>query len=448
MGIDLIKIYRLERLDDEEKLKRRILLRIIILTVGFGFAWSVFYMFLGYTVPALVPFLYGLFSIGNLLQYYFFKGYPSFRLTQLILILLLPFCMQISFGAFPSSSAVILASVLCPMGALMFHNQRTARMFFACFTVLVVIAGIYAAFGPQLVQGMNEAISISFFVLNIIVICSIIYVLLEYFVDKKDHMQNLLIQKNKDITDSITYAKRIQQAILPPEKIVKELLPDSFILYKPKDIVSGDFYWVAEVGNMVMFAAVDCTGHGVPGAFMSIVGQNILNQAVNEHRLSKPDQILNLLNEEVTRNLGKDERNQIKDGMDLALCVMSKTSRTLEFAGAFNPLWILRDDDIIEIRGNKFPIGYRMDGEQKIFTRHEVKLEKGDQLYVFTDGYADQFGGPKQKKFKYKNIKKVLIENRHESMERQKQILDITLKDWKGDLEQIDDILIMGVKVS
>jgi serine phosphatase RsbU (regulator of sigma subunit) len=448
MAIDLIKIYGLESLNDEEKLKRRILLRIILLTVGFGFAWSIFYYFLGYTLPALVPFLYGLFSIGNLIQYYLFGGYSPFRLTQLILILLLPFFMQISFGAFPSASAVVLASVLCPMGALMFHNARSARIFFGFFVLLVIIAGFYAAFGPLLVQGMNESISIAFFVLNIVVICTIIYVLLEYFVDKKDHMQNLLLQKNKDITDSITYAKRIQQAILPPEKMVKELLPDSFIFYKPKDIVSGDFYWVAELGNMVMFAAVDCTGHGVPGAFMSIVGQNFLNQAVNEHRLSRPDQILNFLNEEISRNLGKDEKHQIKDGMDLALCVMSKTSRTLEFAGAFNPLWILRGDEIIEVKGNKFPIGSHLGGELKSFTKQEVKLEKGDQLYVFTDGYADQFGGPKQKKFKYKNIKKLLIDNRTASMERQKQILENTLADWKGNLEQIDDILIMGVRIS
>jgi serine phosphatase RsbU (regulator of sigma subunit) len=448
MNFDLIKIFDLEALAEEEKLKRRILLRIILLTVAFGFIWSVFYVFLGYYSPAAVPFVYGVISIINLIQYYFGTRYETFRLTQLILILLLPFCMQISFGAFPSSSAVVLASLLCPMGALMFHNVRSARIFFGFFVVMVILAGLYAAFGPLMVQGMPEEISIVFFVLNIVVICTIIYVLLEYFVAKKDHIQDLLVQKNKDITDSITYAKRIQQAILPPEKMVQELLPDSFILYKPKDIVSGDFYWVAELGNMVMFAAVDCTGHGVPGAFMSIVGQNILSQAVNEHRLSKPDQILNFLNEEVSRNLGKDEKHQIKDGMDLALCVMSKTSRTLEFAGAFNPLWILRGDEIIEIKGNKFPIGSFMDGELKNFTRHEVKLEKGDQLYVFTDGYADQFGGPKQKKFKYKNIKKLLLDHRHESMERQKQILDNTLRDWKGDLEQIDDILVMGVRVS
>jgi serine phosphatase RsbU (regulator of sigma subunit) len=279
------------------------------------------------------------------------------------------------------------------------------------------------------------------------VICTIIFVLTEYFVAKKNNIQSILVQKNKDITDSITYAKRIQQAILPPDRLVKKLLPESFILYKPKDIVSGDFYWVTEWGNKVMFAAVDCTGHGVPGAFMSIVGQNILSQSVNEYGLSRPNLILNALNKGVSRTLGKDSDNVLRDGMDLALCAIDLKEMKMEFSGAMNPAWVLRDTEIIELKGNKFPIGSYVDGADQHFENTEFQLKKGDRIYVFTDGYADQFGGPKGKKFKYKNIKTLLLDTRHESMDRQLEILDRTIESWRGNLEQIDDILVMGVKI-
>ena len=257
----------------------------------------------------------------------------------------------------------------------------------------------------------------------------------------------LIEGKQKEILDSITYAKRIQQAILPADKTVQQLLPESFILYQPKDIVSGDFYWTAQWGDHTMFAAVDCTGHGVPGAFMSIVGQNILNQAVNEHGLTKPGLVLNALNKNVSRTLGQNGADQIKDGMDIALCSYDEKKMLLQFAGAFNPLWILRGEEIIEIKGSKFPIGSFLDNTVQNYDNHEIKMLKGDIIYIFTDGYADQFGGPKGKKFKYKNLKKVLLENKHESMKRQKEILAETMETWKGELEQIDDILIIGVKI-
>jgi serine phosphatase RsbU (regulator of sigma subunit) len=443
----LVKLFRLTDLDEEERLKRVILLRILLLTAFFGTVWGVFYLFLGLTIPGLVPIIYALLSMINLSQFFFNNRYHVFRFIQLILILLLPFCMQLALGSFMNASAVILASILCPLGALMFHTVRVAKILFYLFISLVIIAGGLEILSPLDAIHLNTSVSVIFFVSNIVVICSIIFVLLEFFVAKKNHIQNLLVQKNKDITDSITYAKRIQQAILPTDKFVKDLLPESFVLYKPKDIVSGDFYWVAQWGNHLLFAAVDCTGHGVPGAFMSIVGQNLLNQAVNEHGLTKPNLVLNALNKGVSRTLGKNEDSQIKDGMDIALCALDKKRMILEFAGAYNPLWLLRNNEIIEIKGNKFPIGSFIDNSIQNFTNNEIQLQSGDILYIFTDGYADQFGGEKGKKFKYKNIKKILLENRNETMDRQKEILDKTLEKWKGDLEQLDDILFMGVKI-
>ncbi len=447
MKLNLIKTFDLGLLDDDEKLKRMILLRILLLTVFFGLLWGVIYILLGHFIPAMVPIFYGLLSLINLTQYFFYKKYIVFRFTQLILILLLPFCMQIALGSFLNASSVILASLLCPLGALMFHSVKVARILFYFFIFLVIVTGVYEILNPYTTIHLNHTISIIFFVLNIIVICSIVYVLLEYFVAKKNKMKNILMQKNKDITSSITYAKRIQQAILPSDKLVKQLFPESFILYEPKDIVSGDFYWVAQWGDAVMFAAVDCTGHGVPGAFMSIVGQNLLNQAVNEHGLSKPGLVLNALNKGVSRTLNHYQESDIKDGMDIALCSLDRNKMLLEFAGANNPVWIFRGNELIEIKGDKFPIGSFLDKTFQNFKNTEMEVYEGDIIYIFTDGYADQFGGDKGKKFKYKNLKKIVLENKNKTMLEQKEIISKELKEWKGNIEQVDDILIIGIKI-
>jgi ligand-binding sensor domain-containing protein/serine phosphatase RsbU (regulator of sigma subunit) len=253
---------------------------------------------------------------------------------------------------------------------------------------------------------------------------------------------------NKDITASIRYAKRIQDAILPPDDFVRKHLPNTFVLFKPKDIVSGDFYWLEDKNDSVIFAAVDCTGHGVPGAFMSIVGHNLLDRVVAEQNITQPARILDELNRSITDTLRqKDlEDNTLRDGMDIALCTFHRDSSTLEFAGAYNPLWLVRNNEIIEIKANNFPIGNSKSGDTKRFTNHEIKLSKGDTLYIFSDGYADQFGGPKGKKFKSSALKQLLVNAQHLSMEQQKELLDRTIEDWRGNHEQVDDILVIGTR--
>jgi serine phosphatase RsbU (regulator of sigma subunit)/Tfp pilus assembly protein PilF len=254
--------------------------------------------------------------------------------------------------------------------------------------------------------------------------------------------------KNKEITDSIRYAKHLQMAILPPAAQVKRLLPDSFILYKPKDIVSGDFYWVEEWGSQVLVAAADCTGHGVPGAFMSIVGNNLLQQAVFNYGLSKPFLILNNVNKNISGMLHQsEETSAVKDGMDIALLSIDRSKGLVEFAGAFNPLWLVRNKTLREIKADKHPVGVFLGEEMKQFTHQEFAIEKGDVLYLFTDGYADQFGGDKGKKFKYKQLQQLLLEISDKPMDEQRSLLDQTIEHWKGNLEQIDDILIIGIRL-
>ena len=255
-------------------------------------------------------------------------------------------------------------------------------------------------------------------------------------------------RKNHEILDSMQYAKRLQTAILPPHSLLDNNLPNSFIFYLPKDIVSGDFYWLYPINDQkVMFAAVDCTGHGVPGAFMSIVGYNLLNRMVGEFGLLKSDEILTTLNKYVAESLHQEEYKDIKDGMDISFCVLDKENLELEYSGANNPLYIIRNNELIETKANKMAIGSYYFRDEKLFNNHKIKLRKGDVIYLFTDGYADQFGGPKGKKFMYGKFKKLLIEIHQKEVSEQKEILITEFNKWKGNLEQVDDICVIGVKI-
>jgi serine phosphatase RsbU (regulator of sigma subunit)/Tfp pilus assembly protein PilF len=257
----------------------------------------------------------------------------------------------------------------------------------------------------------------------------------------------ITLQK-KAITDSINYAKRIQDSILPSEAHVNRILPDNFVLYLPKDVVSGDFYWVEEKNNKAVFAAVDCTGHGVPGALMSVVGFNLLSQAVNEMGLTKPSEILQHLDHGVKKLLRQAEgEHAVKDGMDLSLCALDLQTRLLHYSGVFNPAYIIQDGKLVQLKADKFSIGDSEEGASHKYTNHEMQLKKGDMIYLFSDGYADQFGGVSGKKFMYKNFRKLLLEIHSLPVNQQKQKLSETLKNWIGTLEQVDDVLVIGVRV-
>ena len=257
-----------------------------------------------------------------------------------------------------------------------------------------------------------------------------------------------LAEKNKDITDSIRYAKRIQEAILPPENVIKTYFQNSFVFSKPKDIVSGDFYWLDKRGDEIMFAAVDCTGHGVPGAFMSIVGANILTQALNESKVIIPAKFLDKLNKGVSETLNQtSEDTRLRDGMDVALCTVNFKTMELQYAGAYNPLFIVRGKELIEIKADNIAIGSYTEGQIQNYTNHTVPLQKGDTIYIFSDGYADQFGGPDGKKFKLAQFKTMLMNLSSMSMEQQQIALDRSIEEWRGVLQQVDDMLVIGVRV-
>lgn len=261
-----------------------------------------------------------------------------------------------------------------------------------------------------------------------------------------EHQKELVEEKNKEIMDSINYAKRLQEAILPPSRLVKEWLPQSFILYKPKDIVAGDFYWMESVEGWIYFAAADCTGHGVPGAMVSVVCSNALSKALIEEKKTTPAEILDRTRELVIDRFGRSEE-EIKDGMDVALCALNWQTGELQYAGANNPLWIIRKgaEEVEETKADKQPIGKY--GEEKPFTNHSIKLEKGDSLYIFSDGYPDQFGGEKGKKYKSGKLKRFLLSIQDKDMRTQRQLMTEEFENWRGEIEQIDDVCVIGVKV-
>jgi serine phosphatase RsbU (regulator of sigma subunit) len=273
----------------------------------------------------------------------------------------------------------------------------------------------------------------------------------------------ILEQKNREVLDSINYAKQIQDAILPPRKYYQDLLKEIFVFYRPKDIVAGDFYWLDKIEDNVFFAVADCTGHGVPGAMVSVICHSALNRSVKEFDLHTPAQILEKTSELVMETFVKSDR-EVKDGMDVALCVIDLKTNLLTFAGANNPVWIIKSKDsvyladfpvknqivsdmrtLVELRGNKQPIGHFE--KRGSFTNQQIQLEAGDTIYLSTDGYIDQFGGDKGKKFKSKFFKEKILQIQNNTLGEQNQMIVSVFDTWKGDLEQVDDVCVMGIRV-
>lgn len=257
-----------------------------------------------------------------------------------------------------------------------------------------------------------------------------------------------LEQKNHNIKESLDYAKKIQTSILPPIGGLKNKFSDSFVFFKPKDIVSGDFYWYYEHGSKIYVSVSDCTGHGVPGAFMSIIGNNLIEKAIVEKKIERPADVLKFMSDGINQQLGMTSgASDVKDGMDMALVCIDKNANKLSFAGARNPLYFLRNGELEEIKATKMSVGYNSQNAEADFDHLEIDLIKGDRLYMFSDGYADQKGGPKGKKFYYKPFREILQGTGSETMQFQRDLLETTIVEWMDGAEQLDDILVLGIEI-
>ena len=258
--------------------------------------------------------------------------------------------------------------------------------------------------------------------------------------------KNELETSHKKIIHSVNYAKRIQSAMLPTNDLFNEHFEEHFIFYRPKDIVSGDFYWAKRLDDILYFAVADCTGHGVPGAFVSVLGISLLNEIVAKNRNFNTAQILDALRTSIKISLKQEDiKSDSKEGMDIALCAINIETLEMQYAGAYNPLFIIRNDEFIEIKADKQPIAIHR--KESSFTNHVVNLKKNDLIYLFSDGFIDQFGGDSKEKFKTKRFKKLIIENSNKPLSDQYQIIGQTFDNWKTDSKQIDDVAILAVKI-
>lgn len=406
-------------------------------------------------IPGLILMLFLVVITFTLLYY---KKYRTAKNFAVILISLCIAFFVLTTGEAFSEALFIPLSV---MPLIIFSNKKVSVFYLFYLIILtVILKTIQPHITPLLILEGDQLLF--FRIMNIINGIVVTYFITYYFKGANEsyegqllNMNELISEKNKEITDSINYAKHIQNAILPSQYFLKENFEHSFILYKPKDIVAGDFYWMhvhdqrsTDPSKLIYFAAADCTGHGVPGAMLSVICSNALNRSVNEFGISDPGKILDKTSELVVETFGHGEKNEaldIKDGMDISLCCINNETNQLFWSGANNPLWIIRNNSIIEYKADKQPIG-SID-KPKPFTTHTINLQKDDTVFIFTDGYADQFGGTKGKKFKYSQFKELLLKINDRSADEQLSLIDAQLESWKGDLEQVDDILIIGIKI-
>ena len=303
-------------------------------------------------------------------------------------------------------------------------KQRMILTFISCFFVLASVFGVMMYRRFKITQNQKLIIEQK-----------------EIETQKQKH---LVEEKQKEILDSITYSKRLQQAIFPPQEFITKHLPNSFVLYKPKDIVAGDFYWAEKVDDLFFIAAADSTGHGVPGALVSVVCSNALNRTIKEFKLTETGKILDKTRELVLETFEKSA-SEVKDGMDISLLCIDHKNKTIFWSGANNPLWYIQENELKEIKADKQPIGKTE--YAKPFTTHEIEYKHNTAFYLFTDGLPDQFGGPKGKKFKYKQFSGLLVNNVNQTPKKQVEIINKAFEDWKGDLEQVDDVCVIGIKL-
>ncbi|MAP01367.1 MAG: hypothetical protein CMD01_00920 [Flavobacteriales bacterium] len=367
------------------------------------------------------------------------------------------FCSYFSGGI---DSPVTPWFIIVPMTASLMMNKKIVWLWVIICSLTVLTFGLLKANGIVLTINFNKSF-LDFFYISVYVglILITLLVVSVYETMKTTALKNLELtrkdlkikkeqieEKHIAITDSITYAKRLQNAILPTEDAISNNFNNYFVYYQPKDIVSGDFYWIHKKEEYIYFAVADCTGHGVPGAMVSVVCNNALNSAVNEHLLSDTNSILDKTKELIIKQMGKGN-SDIKDGMDIALCRLNQKTNQLMFSGANNPMYIIKNkkNEVDELDADRQSVGKSY--KDLNFTSKEISLTSGDQIYLFSDGFADQFGGKRSKKYKYNNFKKFLLKNASKSFPSQKEELQNEFKSWKGDLEQIDDVCILAVQV-
>jgi phosphoserine phosphatase RsbU/P len=389
-------------------------------------------------------------ALSNILSFWFVKKGRqvfAFHFTMIYGFIFISAFTYLFGGENNSHYYLLFLPVACN---ILFDSGRTAFIY-VCITTVVMLANVFFMDNYKPYYTIPRELHY-FGYPNIPFICILIYMGVRLFKQENtkysrtiEEQRQILEEKNHEITDSINYAQKIQSALIPTEDEFVSHFKEAFVLFKPKDIVSGDFYWVTKKEDKIYFAVADCTGHGVPGGFMTMLGISFLDEIINEKNISAPNEVLNILRDRIVHTLKQTgTAGESKDGMDIVVCCLDKNTNILRFAGANNSIYIVSNKQINEYKSDKQPCGFHHD--PKPFKQFEIKLQPGDCIYAFSDGYADQFGGERGKKFKYKQLEQMLL-NPVANFKAQKNLLAEKFEKWKGDLEQVDDILLAGVRV-
>lgn len=436
--------------EEEQRFEQQLLNWVCLACMICGMVWSIFiWRYLGPCITAFIPLSFTLVVAPFYIHSNVTKQLELLAKVQSLAIIFVPWGIQLSLGNYASGMAIIWG-ILGPMCGLFFLTKRQAARLFIIFLVNSIIA---TCLNPHLTEDhklASEDFVSTFYAMNIGLPSMVVFGALWYTFARLNYQRgkvSTLLQetetKNRSLLDSITYAEYLQRAVLPAFDIFKNKYPNSFLFLKPKDIVSGDFFWTAELEGRSYFAVCDCTGHGVPGSLVSIICNNSLMTALENLRYSEPGIILDKTRELVVAAFAQSDL-QIKDGMDIGLCCID--GDMLLFSGAKHSLYVFRssEKEIDEIKGSRQSIGHTL--QQKQFTTHVVKLRCGDRIYMTTDGFMDQFGGPDNKKFRAKKFKQLLLESSHLAMAEQEVAVHAAMREWMGSQDQLDDMCVLGVQ--
>lgn len=443
-----------------------------------GIVWGTILLVFGMYEQALIPLGYVVISVINIGAFHITGRFKLAQHIQIAFSLLLPFALQWWLGGFMASGAVLLWSPMALLAAIILQRGAHMVRWILAFIGLTILSGVIdpmvRAHRPEII---TDEVSLFMLVLNIVAMVGLItglsmsnlqrdkkmrktlYATMDELEQSKEEIEaqsELVMEKSKEIenqnrktTDSIRYAKRIQQAILPARKEMCSVFSESFVYFQPKDIVSGDFYWCSQLEDCMVVVAADCTGHGVSGAMMTMLGSSILNQVVNDEGITDPADILKRLDTRLEKTLKQDAagNTRVADGMDISVVVLYPDMLQLKFAGAKANLYVVRDGEMNELKGDRFPVGQNEKYGDKQWVTQVLNYQKGDTFYMASDGYKDQFGGPDNTKYLAKNFRDTLIELSELALDRQEEILGEKFDAWKGSRPQTDDVLVMGMRI-
>ena len=415
-----------------------------------AFFYAFIFMLLGEVIPTLVDFMLVILFFPPLILNKKAK-YKASRVSLIISSNVSVLVLMVVYGDVNRDELFyILTAVL---GVIVFKNLKHAFLSFLTALFFFFISKIYCRFYAPKFE-FDRSLIYPLNIVHIVIIAFIIFLLFIYIKNENSKYERQIVKINEAfeekeiyITDSLKYASRMQKAILGSKEDILQRFIDGFIIFKPKDIVSGDFYWFAEIGNEKIIVASDCTGHGVPGAFMTIMGNNFLNEIVFDDNILSPKKILSALDQKIIKKLVQVEGQEVNDGMDLSILKINSTNRRIEYASAMNSIFRVSQNKLSTIKGTRFPVGSKQYGENKEYFQTNIDYLEGDKFYLFTDGYQDQFGGKKGKKFLKKKMRELIFINSHLTMLEQREILERSLNDWRKYEDQTDDILVIGITI-